>query len=432
MKTTLLLQNVSVQQYFHINSTDDDGDCGTNQGDRFGLILPYYEVRRMERTISFMTLNRFTERGRLENPEIRRLAKQNNRPLLCDARELTDQQLHDRLKACHVVITPEWLASEIEFRASAEDVALELCATRDFLELPKFSEDWVWFGVVCFWERWFPDQPSMEMLDDLLQLGFDQANDAESRLNAWFAAWNAVRDISERADIENVIEFDLEFRGSYCIFNWVQDYADELIDAISCNPDRATQLISVCESWDSRFADTSQILTENFRQHWAAAYFLTGDATTGDALFRNWLREDPQWGSGWAEWSDMYSIHSRGEFDVVRALDIIQEGLNCPELRDVEFLTQRLEFFVAGFNGSDKARSMLDEYGFVEGAADDSIDEAADSIDEAARSTTYSRFTPIESPVALANLRQLESTRIPRNARCSCGSGKKYKKCCGR
>jgi hypothetical protein len=50
----------------------------------------------------------------------------------------------------------------------------------DKLELDDdMTVDWVWISLLALWQRWWPDRPGLELLDDKMQAGY--ARDAEFR-----------------------------------------------------------------------------------------------------------------------------------------------------------------------------------------------------------------------------------------------------------
>jgi hypothetical protein len=59
---------------------------------------------------------------------------------------------------------------------SAEEVAAPIV---DKLKLgDETTVDWVWISLLALWQRWWPDRPSLELLDDKIQAGY--AQDAEN------------------------------------------------------------------------------------------------------------------------------------------------------------------------------------------------------------------------------------------------------------
>ena len=94
------------------------------------------------------------------------------------------------------------------------------------------------------------------------------------------------------------------------MFNWVQDLETELHNAGLEEPRFFHERISLCEMMLDRFSDQT-LLVDNFKSALAASHFELGDRQTGDRLFRVWLDEAPQWGSGWITWSDCHWLFAK-------------------------------------------------------------------------------------------------------------------------
>jgi len=136
-------------------------------------------------------------------------------------------------------------------------------------------------------------------------------------------------------------------------------------------------------------------MTENRRRALAESYFELGETAKAEALYRDWLQADPRWGWGWIGWSDGYGI-TRTQFqDWPRAEQILREGLAVDQVRDRRDMLERLA-------------DVCEQQGRK--------GEAAELRKQAKRSVVVTRVT---------------KPKIGRNDPCPCGSGKKFKKCCG-
>src|SRR5205823_8249943 len=117
---------------------------------------------------------------------------------------------------------------------SAEEIAKSLLdqpaseTKRDELE-----SDWIWISIAALWQRWFPEKPSFERLDDKMQAGYDllASTGAVAACRAWLDAWTDVLHIFDKTGTRTIGEFDDRFRGSQSLFNWIQDFEDELWNA---------------------------------------------------------------------------------------------------------------------------------------------------------------------------------------------------------
>jgi hypothetical protein len=75
--------------------------------------------------------------------------------------------------------------------------------------------DWIWICLAALWQRWFPDRPSFEMLDDKIQNGYDflKAGEAASACRIWLDAWANVLGLLDKTGLQSIDELDRQFRG---------------------------------------------------------------------------------------------------------------------------------------------------------------------------------------------------------------------------
>jgi tetratricopeptide (TPR) repeat protein len=257
------------------------------------------------------------------------------------------------------------------------------------------ESDWIWVCLTALWQRWFPDQPGFELLDDKMQAGYDLQGPegAPAGCRIWLEAWKDVLGLLDKGSLSSIHAFDQRFRGSQSLFNWIQDLEDALWNAGLEDRQFLTARIAVCEEGLRRFPAEDELMTENRRRALAESYFELGESDTAEALYRDWLQADPRWGWGWIGWSDGYGF-LRKVRDWPRAEQILREGLAVDLVRDRLDILERLA-------------DVCDEQGRK--------GEAAQLRKEAKRSVAAKVTRP----------------KIGRNEPCPCGSGKKFKKCCG-
>ena len=151
----------------------------------------------------------------------------------------------------------------------------------------------------------------------------------------------------------------------------------------------------MCEEGLRRFPAEDLPVTGNRRRALAESYFELGETAKAEALYRDWLHADPRWGWGWIGWSDGYGFIRTHLRDWRRAEQVLREGLAVDQVRDRPDMLGRLA-------------DVCEEQGRK--------DEAAGLRKEAKRSAAAAHVT---------------RPKIGRNEPCPCGSGKKFKKCCG-
>lgn len=179
----------------------------------------------------------------------------------------------------------------------------------------------------------------------------------------------------------------------------------DLSNASNVDLSFAQKKIDFCNEYIKRYDDDEQLSIQNMRIAIAESYIKLGKQNEGDMLFESYLKEDPQWGWGWIGWSDCYWIFNNSKNnDYEKAEKIFKRGLAIEGLRDRDIVLERLLNFYSDHDRKEEA------------------DEVERELDELTKNTKYA---------VGKNILQAISVKIGRNDPCTCGSGKKYKKCCG-
>jgi tetratricopeptide (TPR) repeat protein len=251
-------------------------------------------------------------------------------------------------------------------------------------------------GVAQLWQRWFPDTPSFESLDDKMQTGYAlvQQRDAVAACEVWLDAWGNFLSLLDKSAAKSIDEFDEQFKGTEWVFNWLQEFEQELWNAGIAQPRFFSDRVRVCEEHLRRFPTDDAMAIENRRRFLAESYFELGDTAKTEALYREWLAADPQWGWGWIGWARCY-LFARGEMkDLKRAEQLLLEGRSIAQVRDADQFAEDLA-------------ALYEQQGRVKEA-------------QAMRRRVQPKHAlPRSAP------------KVGRNDPCPCGSGKKFKKCCG-
>jgi hypothetical protein len=345
---------------------------------------------------SWVAIDRFAEKERVKDANFR---KQNaDKVLRSDAKPLTDEELLAKLRSFDIQLDRASLERLCRQALSAEEIATPLLDQRTFRgRRAEMESDWIWVCLTTLWQRWFPDQPCFELLDDKIEAGYElqgPGRDAAA-CRIWLEAWRDVLGLLDKGGLTSIRAFDERFRGSQSLFNWIQDLEDALWNAGLEDRQLLTARIAVCEEGLRRFPAEDELMTENRRRALAESYFELGETGKAEALYRDWLQADPRWGWGWIGWSDGYGF-TRTQFqDCPRAEQILREGLAVEQVRDRRDMLERL----------------------------------ADVCEEQGRKVEASELRKQAKPSAVAT--KVTKQKIGRNEPCPCGSGKKFKKCCG-
>lgn len=391
--------------------------------------------------ISWVAMNRIVEQKMASDAKYRQQTA--GRPVRSDAKRLSDGELVAKLRSFGMEMDRPLLERLSDKALSAEEIARPLMEKGSFKSWRQNLEgDWIWICLAALWQRWFPDKPSFESLDDKLQAGYElrASHGAVAACRIWVEAWKDVLHLFEKGGLQSIREFDERFGGSQSLFNWIQDLQDELWNAGLEDRQFLTARIQVCEEGLRRFPTDDELLSENRRRALAESYYELGETDKAEALYRDWLKADPGWGWGWIGWSDCCRFTRTELQDLKRCEQILREGLSVANVRDRPDLAERLADLCAEQGRNEEADAYLRQAE----AADTATQTTPDihSVGPVLRQKTKIKFggagLPLsELPNLAASLRAtsaptpMAQQKIGRNEPCPCGSGKKFKKCCG-
>ena len=130
-------------------------------------------MRKGETTmhIAYIALNRMVEERVSQDASYRRDLERNHRPLLSHGRSMLDDELLAKLRQLGIDAQPRWLVDSFPNYVSAEAMSNAMIDCME-AEIPDTEGDWVWIALTCLWERWQPNLPNMEMVDDKMQAGY--------------------------------------------------------------------------------------------------------------------------------------------------------------------------------------------------------------------------------------------------------------------
>ena len=373
-----------------------------------------------------------------------------DRPTGSDAAEQSDEQLLEKLHGFGVEGRAE-LERLCEGALSVEEVAgplFDRCGVGDGEGRPH--EDWIWLSVRELWRRWWPERVCVEFLGDKIQAGYDalERQEATAAVVVWLDAWSDVVSLCDLTGIDSIREFDDRFSMYQSLFSWSGDLEDALWNAGRENPEFLRARIAVCEEALRRFPDEDELMVENRRRALAESYFELGETDKGEALFEQWLAADPCWGWGWIGWADLHFFANSRTKDYSRAEDLLRRGYSTPGVRDREEIADRIVLLYRETGRDQEAQAAAAEarrLGRSNSAV--SVRRAIELTDARERTVVRDTTTASFEGEGLPLDRMMEivealdparpsalprrATKVQRNAPCLCGSGRKYKKCCG-
>ena len=258
---------------------------------------------------------------------------------------------------------------------------LELPAGSSCDKIAKKQEGWV-IAMLSFTE-----------IDEKIQQGYKKSWEEKNGIDGcdiWLEAWEGIKDTMLAEGLSEVRELEDKYPWQQFICNYVQDFEMELLNARLKDKSYCQKHITYCQELIER-CGSEQLMLENTRRDMADSYFMLGNQEECDRLYEEWLQADPDWGWGYIGWSDCYAWE-REEPRYERAEEILSRGLSRTDLRDRKDVTDRVVEVCEKLGNTEKAQFYRQE------------------------------------------LHRLSSVRVEKigpNAPCPCGSGKKYKKCCG-
>ncbi len=204
--------------------------------------------------------------------------------------------------------------------------------------------DFLWMAAIILWERLAPDIPSSEMLDEMMQHGYQllERRGADRKTveacNIWLEVWEHLKP-RFTPDMKSIDDAERVFAGMQSLHNWCQDLEMELHNAGLDEPAFFQKRIDYCHEFCELFPDTDELILHNMKRAEAEAHFALGRAAEGDRLFQALIKQYPHNPWGYIGWGDMYvdELHDTG-----RAREIYQMGLN-PMVKDQEDILDRLQ-----------------------------------------------------------------------------------------
>ena len=391
--------------------------------------------------ISFSAVNRMVEQRAARDKEYREKLARNQKPLLSMGRRMSDEALLEKLRSLHLDLDRATLGEWCRTSLSAEELARRLSRWPS-LKLAGMDADWLWICLTVLWERWFPQQPSFEMIDDTMQAGYEKLHeDKAAACEIWLEAWRNILAVMASHSIETFDDFDDEFGGTHYVSNWVQDLSMHLWNAGLEDARHLRERIAVCEDALRRRRDEDTLWLQNFRSDLAEAWFELGETQKAASLFQGWLNEDPQWGWGWIRWAGCHTRRwgRKENRDLPEADRILRQALAVPDVGDRDEIQESLADLYRESGRETEAKAIEDERSAsrddaqrVEVTRTVSPTRIKTTLNFGEKGLPLDRLSDIPAMARHLPEGSHPVPRVGRNDPCPCGSGKKYKKCCAR
>ena len=244
-----------------------------------------------------------------------------------------------------------------------------------------------------------------QRIDSKIESGYKflEKHDSVRCCNDWLEAWSEIKELLAQTGAKDIYELDKTYTWGEFISNYVQDLEMELQNAGLKDKGYYLKRAVYCQEL-LQWCGTDEMIVSNTRRGMAEGYYNFGDTEMGERLFAEWLRDDPDWGWGYIGLSDCYWF-GPGDKLYEKAERVLLEGYARDSLRDKIDIVDRLVTLYEEMGESDKAK----EYKRIEL--------------KLAQAEPVSSWRYKPTP--------LKVEKVGRNDPCPCGSGKKYKKCCG-
>jgi len=244
-------------------------------------------------------------------------------------------------------------------------------------------------------------------IDDKIQQGYELVLNRQlaKGCDLWLDAWEGVKDLIINTGAKDIFEIEKNYSFTDFLSNYVQKLKMELHNAGLADPIYHEKRIQYCTEL-LKYCGDRQNMIESTRRAIAESYSQLGYMDTCNRLFEEWLQEDPNWGWGYIGWSDCNYLYKTSPKDYEKGEQILLKAMVQPELRDRVDVVSRLIEINQGLQRVNKVREYKALFHRL--------------MPSASPTSLYYKLSPTINPV-----------KTGRNEPCPCGSGKKYKKCCG-
>jgi len=188
-------------------------------------------------------------------------------------------------------------------------------------------------------------------------------------------------------------------------------------------------------------------MVENRRRAVAESYFELGESDKAEALFEQWLAAGPRWGGGGSAGPTSTSSRTTGRRTTAGLVNCSAAATRRPA-SGPEDIADRLVLLYRETGRDEEAEALAAEAKRISrsnaGVSIRRTIHLKDAGDRAVvRDTATATFEGERFPLdriteivetldaARPSIRPRRATKVGRNTPCPCGSGRKYKKCCG-
>ena len=250
------------------------------------------------------------------------------------------------------------------------------------------------------WDKW----------DELVQRGYEAQNkqDEKKMISCWWDAWTLFQQIMEAAERKMSVSEVMESQDyEYPVEAWLQDMEMELGNAGEYEK-RLDFCYKVLDMFDWTYDDG-----DGFRCAVGEELYEAGKAEEGKAWFENWLKKEPHNTDALNAYS--WCLQKQEGIEVAYHL-IRKEVINSACTIHNYILFDRAKFLAQNLKKESDLKWIETQR--------ESFQKSMEVTDY--HNDLYDDFCmPVQQPI-------VKEAKIYPNDPCPCGSGKKYKKCCGK
>ncbi|MBI4229992.1 MAG: SEC-C domain-containing protein [Planctomycetes bacterium] len=362
--------------------------------------------------ISRKTICDLVESKVREDPAYAAAMKKDNRWLQVNVAVMDTEAIIEKLRSFGVPFGRAQFEKDLRGMESADRLSTQW-ARLPTCTAKETDDDFLFLAAMELRKRLLPDLITPEALDDWMQEGYRLSKEGKpiEAARVWLKVWRAIQSRMTGTG-HTTAEADDLVRGTQCVFNWCQDFQIELCNAGLKDPAFFRECAEYCRAFVETFSGEGDLLP-GFRRYEVEARFAMGEREQAEGMFESLIREDRSDAWNYILWADQYWLKggAQAHRDFARAEAIYLRALEEPRLDDTTAVHERLAEMYREWGKPDLAErhEMLAE----EGAEDKDPGEPVFSITRGGGG-------------------EEEGLKVNRNAPCTCGSGKKFKKCCGR
>ena len=217
------------------------------------------------------------------------------------------------------------------------------------------DDDFLGLGACRLWAHYLPKRPSVEMLDDQMQEGYEALLEGRvaRALDAWWQVWTTLRarwtPEMDRLDGEQTRAV---FTGTQILGNWVMDFGDELMNASLSSAEYARWGRQLSLDLIAQFVSEPDETMVSHGRQLASFHFRLGETDLAAEVLHGLVDRYPKQPWAYIGLADTYANLFPGEAlprDVLRARTLLLQALEIAGLepRDRVAIDDRLADFKA-------------------------------------------------------------------------------------